>query len=250
MKFSLCLPVSFSPSDQKRPRMLIECLDSILQQTHTDFEVILKDSSEFPVTTNPEISKIVKNFGPKLTHLIAPDNSIFSGLNQALRQSVGDILHFICGDDRLGNKGTLAYVNALFETRSVEEPTWLYGSVGTILEDGSEGHWAVTPFAALPEILIHNRMGQPATFWNRAMFQRIGYFQYTLAGDYDYWCRCYRIAAPLYTTRILGVGRRWSESATHKNIEKTEFEALEISKKHSESTARGEKPIYVQYEER
>lgn len=247
MKFSLCLPVSFSSSDQKRPRMLVECLDSILQQTHTDFEVILKDASEVPVTANPEVAAIVKEFGSKLTHLIAADRGIFSGLNQALRQSTGDILHFICGDDRLGNKGTLAYINALFETRSVEEPVWLYGSVGTILEDGSEGHWAVTPFATLAEILIHNRMGQPATFWNRAMFQRIGYFQYTLAGDYDYWCRCYRIAAPLYTTRILGVGRRWNESATHLNIEKTEEEARDIANKHSASHILGETPVYVPF---
>lgn len=249
MKISLCLPVSFSLSHQKRAGMLVECLESILCQTHQDFEVILKDASKTPVTANAKIARLVNDFGTKLSHLTIPDNGIFSGLNQALRQSTGDVLHFICGDDRLGDKETLAFVSNQFQPKE-KEPAWLYGSVGTILEDGSEGHWAVTPFATLPEILIHNRMGQPATFWNRAMFQRLGYFNYTLAGDYDYWCRCYRIAPPMYTTRILGVGRRWNESATHMNIEKTEREASDIAHNHFAAHARGEMPIYVPYEEK
>ena len=132
--------------------------------------------------------------------------------------------------------------------RGHEFPAWLYGSLGTVLEDGSEGHWGVTPFATLDELLIHNRMGQPAVFWNQAMFKRLGYFDnYTMAGDYDYWCRAYRTCPPLYTERLLAVGRRWDKSASHVNRETTEREASEIAAKHSAAHARGDAPVYVPY---
>jgi glycosyltransferase involved in cell wall biosynthesis len=246
LKISLCLPVAIRKHDTQRADMLVQCLESILAQTHQDYEVILKDA--FPaesVKLHANVRECMEKFGPKLNYVACPDSGIFDGLNQALWWATGDILHFICGDDTAGDPETFRFVNERLSLHS--DPDWMYGSLGTILEDGSEGHWGVTPFATLEELLIHNRMGCPAVFWNRQMFERVGYFQYTMAGDYDYWCRCYRIVPPQYTTRLLAVGRRWAQSASHVNRETTEREAAEIAAKHSAEHARGEAPIYVPF---
>ena len=252
MKISLCLPVAIKKHETQRADMLVQCLESVLAQTHQDYEVILKDAfPEESVKLHPQVRECMQKFGPRLNYVACPDNGIFDGLNQALWWATGDILHFICGDDLAGDPNTLAYIHEMFAMQTVsgwgDQPLWLYGSLGTILEDGSEGHWGVTPYATLEEILVHNRMGQPAVFWNRAMFEQLGYFEYTMAGDYDYWCRCYRIVPPQYTTRLLAVGRRWAQSASHVNRETTEREAAEIAAKHSAEHARGEAPIYVPF---
>ena len=233
--------------------MLVQCLESILAQTHQDYEVILKDA--FPaesVKLHANVRECMEKFGPKLNYVACPDSGIFDGLNQALWWATGDILHFICGDDTAGDPDSLAFVDSTFTYHKKDygnrnDPAWLYGSLGTILEDGSEGHWGVTPWATLDELLIHNRMGCPAVFWNRAMFERVGYFEYTMAGDYDYWCRCYRICEPMYTERRIATGRRWAQSASHINVDTTNREAAEISAKHGAAHARGEAPIYVPF---
>ena len=246
MKISLCLPVAIRAHETQRAAMLVECLESILAQKHQNYELIVKDA--FPgesVKFHDNVRQTLRKFGPKVNYIAIADDGIFNGLNQALWWATGDILHFICGDDLAGDSDTFSFIDSQFAGKT--EPAWMYGSLGTVLEDGSEGHWGITPFATLDEILIHNRMGQPAVFWNRAMFERLGYFQYTMAGDYDYWCRCYRTCAPMYTERLLAVGRRWNQSASHVNKDVTEREASEIATKHSAAHARGDAPVFVPY---
>lgn len=246
MKISLCMPVSIRANETQRADMLVQCLESILAQEHQDYELILKDANPGEsVKYHDNVRQALRGFGKRLNYVAIADKGIFDGLNQALWWATGDIMHFICGDDLAGCPSVFSFVVEKFRGR--EFPAWLYGSLGTVLEDGSEGHWGVTPLATLDELLIHNRMGQPAVFWNRAMFKRLGYFEYTMAGDYDYWCRCYRTCPPMYTTEKLAVGRRWNQSASHVNRETTEREALEIAAKHSAAHARGDAPVFVPY---
>jgi glycosyltransferase involved in cell wall biosynthesis len=254
LKISLCLPIAIRKHETQRAAMLVQCLESVLAQTHQDYEVILKDAfPEESVKLHANVRECMEKFGDRLNYVACPDKGIFDGLNQALWWAKGDILHFICGDDTAGDPDALAFVDETFRVgasqpwSAKQTPSWLYGSLGTILEDGSEGHWGVTPHATLAELLIHNRMGCPAVFWNRQMFDKIGYFEYTMAGDYDYWCRCYRVCGPMYTERRIATGRRWEQSASHVNRETTDREAAEISAKHSAAYARGESPIYVPY---
>ena len=97
MKISLCLPVAIRKHDTQRADMLVQCLESILAQTHQDYEVILKDA--FPaesVKLHANVRECMEKFGPKLNYVACPDSGIFDGLNQALWWATGDILHFIC----------------------------------------------------------------------------------------------------------------------------------------------------------
>jgi glycosyltransferase involved in cell wall biosynthesis len=248
MKFSLLIPIAIHRDNNRRAEMLENCLQSILRQSHDDYEVVLKDAfPDEPVTSFPQVANTMKAFGTHLKYVISRDGGIRSGTNQALHNATGDVLYILCGDDALGDSDTLSFVS---DTLRTSEPAWMYGNTGCMLEDGKPGHWEVTPFATLSELLQHNRMGGPAVFWNREMFQRIGYFdKYEMANDYDYWCRCYRITRPTYVNRVLGIGRRWSESASRIGCELVEREASEISLKHTVAHARGETPIYVPYAE-
>ena len=250
MKISMCIPVLIKPDETKRLDMLVTCLFSILQQSHTDFEVVLKDAlPQTPVQMNKKVKDAMRLFGTRLNYIACADKNIHDGLNQALWWATGDILHYICGDDEAGDTDTLAQINEQFETCDMSKPAWLYGSTQCILEDGSAGPWGIQPWATLEETLVHNRMGCGATFWNRAMFDRIGYWdtQYRHAGDYDYWCRCYRITPPMYTTKATCKVRNWSGSISIPNVELLESEASEIAVRNSAEHARGDVPSYISY---
>lgn len=248
MKFSLLIPVAIHAMDTRRAEMLVECLDNIRSQTHQDYEVILKDAFlKEPVTLHKNVNDAIGRLWPHVNYFAMPDKNITDGLNQALWWATGDIIHWLGGDDTLGASDTLSFVDNAFSIRDANEPLWMYGSTGCLNADSTEGPWGITPFATLSEILIHNRMGAPATYWNRTMFKKLGYFEYTLAMDYDYWCRCYRTAPPMYTTRIIGVGRRWDEAASYINSNMVEIEARAISHKHTTAHAQGQAPIYIPY---
>lgn len=250
MKISMCIPVLIQPNDTKRLDMLVDCLLSILKQSHTDYEVILKDAlPQTPVTLNKRVADTINAFGPQINYIACADKNIHDGLNQALWWATGDVLHYICGDDEAGSTDTLAYVNERFESH-MDRPAWLYGSTQCILEDGSEGPWGTQPWATLEETLIHNRMGCGATFWNRAMFMQLGYWDacYRHAADYDYWCRCYRVTPPMYATRALCQVRKWDGSISIPNVELLESEASAIAVDNAAAHARGDAPDYIPYE--
>lgn len=244
----MLIPVSIRANAAHRAAMLVECLESIRIQTFTDYEVIIKDANPGEtIMYHDNVRNAIRALYPKVNFIAFADKSIVSGLNQAYWWATGDIIHWIGGDDMLGDKYTLDFVHKLFVDKT--SPAWLYGSTGCVNEDGTEGPWGITPFATLEETLIHNRMGQPATYWNKAMANRLGYFRYNLASDYDYWCRCYRIAPPMYTTRITGIGRRWSQSASFVDSATVELEAAAISVEHTAAHERGEAPQFVPYAE-
>jgi hypothetical protein len=226
--------------------MLVECLESIRNQTHQDYEVILKDAfPQEPVTSHPQVCEILYSM-PKVKYICQPDTGMTDGLNQALYNATGEILHIVCGDDSLGSVDILSYVYGWFMGMN-KEPNWIFGSTGCLNEDSSEGPWGVQPPTNLQEMLIHNRMGTPATYWNRAMFEKVGYFEYALASDYDYWCRCFRVIQPMYTTRVLGLGRRWSKAASWTQAGLVEQEAYDISNRHTQFYLMNRQPPYVSY---
>ena len=240
MKFSFVIPIFIQKTDTTRIAMLRECIKSIRMQSHSDWEVIVKN------TPDDNISREWIDPLDPVSLICKPDTGITDGLNQGLQYVTGDIIHWLCGDDLLGDLDTLAFLNEQFQDNKT--PQWIYSNIGSIDEFGTHrGGDHGSHMCTIEELLEHNRIGQPTVFWNRAMFEKIGYFQYTMASDYDYWCRCYRIAKPMYTEKILGIGRRWEQSASHINSELVEKEAAEISTRNTVDYVLGREPEYVSY---
>ena len=235
MKFSFVIPISIRKTNATRAAMFMDCLESIFAQSHKDYEIIIK---------NADVGENIS--GEKIKYYECADKGITDGLNQGLQYVTGDIIHWLCGDDLLGDPDTLAFLNEKFQDNKT--PQWIYSNIGSIDEFGTHrGGDHGSHMCTIEELLEHNRIGQPTVFWNRAMFDKIGYFNYTMASDYDYWCRCYRVATPMYTEKILGIGRRWEQSASHINSELVEKEAAEISTKNTVDYVLGREPEYVAY---
>jgi glycosyltransferase involved in cell wall biosynthesis len=194
MKISICIPV------YGRAKMLIQALHSILLQEHEDYEVILRDDDpEHPVNISLPDSRFKYFVEPHL-------HGMSERANAVLRHATGDILYLMGSDDLLC-PGALFAVNQAFESDRFGA-AWLYGK--TISTDshfrfqGTDG--AATTFPLLCE---HNRIGQPSTFWNRAMMNWAGPFdtRYKYTGDYDMWLRFWRLREPIFLDQELGIYR-------------------------------------------
>jgi glycosyltransferase involved in cell wall biosynthesis len=225
MKISLCLPVF------KRPVMLAECLESVLAQDYDNYEVVMKDGCrEFPA--HHSIPSQFQALGSRLRYILSDDEGIFPALNEALGNATGDILYFLCSDDKLGDKDVLSTVADAFRGNdTVSEPCWVYGITGGMNADGQRNdHLSGSPMTFEEYMQRRGGIGQPAVFWSRGMYDAIGGFDthYKHAADFDYWVRCWLQAKPRFIDKVLGIGRRWSEASSTIHAEEVEKEAAAI----------------------
>jgi GT2 family glycosyltransferase len=88
-------------------------------------------------------------------------------------------------------------------------------------------------------LLRDNFILQPSVFWNRRMFQSVGFFleKYAHSADYDYWLRCWEVSPGIYLPRILGRFRRWSGSHTSSNAKNQLRDTHSISLEHKKTSA-------------
>ena len=88
--------VSVLMSVYNRAAYVGEALESVLQQTYSDWElVVVNDGSQ----DNSE--EVIKQYQSQLTYMAQPNRGMSSGLNRAFRESTGDYIAFLSSDDML-----------------------------------------------------------------------------------------------------------------------------------------------------
>lgn len=93
--------VSLNPGDK-----LFETLESIREQTFTEYEVVIKDggSKDGSVAKLRDYLKKEEAFAKHVRLFETPDKSIYDGMNQAVSYAEGEYLYFLnCGDTFYGN---------------------------------------------------------------------------------------------------------------------------------------------------
>lgn len=230
MKISVCMPVL------GRERMVADAVCSLLLQGHEDWELVMQDGCvEKPVREDPRVGALLALAGGRLKYECKkdPGPSILYAVNDCLKRSTGEILYLMCSDDLLC-PGALSAVNEVFHKERFGGPYWVYGQTASADATGKtlgvDGE--ATTYA---KMLVHNRLGSPAVFWNRQLMELLGRFdvRYRYAADYDLWLRFWRQCEPVFLNQVLGVHRHHSKQATRVHREETEREAAAISWRHS-----------------
>lgn len=219
VKISICMPTT-----EERDNMKFAALASIFDQTHQDYEVILKVKSETPFTPLVEHGRV--------QYVYTPDTGIFDATNQAMAAATGDVLSFMGDDDMLAPDALYFVDKALNPYRGV--PKWAYGAVEYI---GPKGEPLGTRVANRPlgrsRLERGNCLATPAVFWNRAMFEKVGNFrtEFEIA-DYDMWLQMSVVTNPIYIERTLGYYRVWPGSFSSKTTDETEGYVEKVKRAH------------------
>lgn len=197
LEVSVVIPI-FNPNLS----YLKSCLDSLLKQSYTNFEVVISDNGSDNIS---EIKSLLyhkyQELELELHH--CKEKGIFSNLNNAIIKSKCEIIQILCQDDLLlenhiekifniysTNKKSLGMVFSQFD--SVNENDYIF-PLEKRYNDRLEIPNLLPSKLSQLYFLIYGCMPgnlSPVSL-RRSVFSNIGYFNKNLkfAGDFDFWIR-------------------------------------------------------------
>jgi glycosyltransferase involved in cell wall biosynthesis len=192
--FSIVVPV------RDGAKVIARCVDSIIAQTTSDWELIVMDAASTDGT-----QAILARYGDKITYWESePDRGICHAWNKAIERSRGMWVIFLGADDRLASDGILSRARDMLPEG--RDTGVAYGTVE--LEDAA-GHVVGIAGRSWEEIrgafLKHNTIPHQAVFHNRSLFDRNGRFDesFRICGDYEFLMRELRYRSPVYMPDLL-----------------------------------------------
>ena len=173
MRISLALP------SHNMGRYIGCAIRSVLEQEHEDVELLVQDACSDD-GTQAVLSSIDDR---RLSVVREPDAGQADAINRAIARSTGDILGWLNADDELDD-GALARVAQAFET--FPEVELVYGRGSFVDENGHRIRaYDVRPFDRRL-LLTRDYILQPATFWRRSLWERVGALDTSLHWGFDW----------------------------------------------------------------
>lgn len=185
------MKVSFVIPTRNQAAFLQRCIDSCLAQSLPDAEIFVVDG----VSTDGT-QAILANQDGRVRWTSEPDTGQAQAVNKGIARATGEIIAWINSDDRYEDAESLRAVVALFEADP--EIDVVYGDAIVVdAQDQPIRSYRNRVFER-PQDLLVSPIGpaQPATFFRRELFQRIGGLREDLhwALDYDLFLRMFAAA--------------------------------------------------------
>jgi len=107
---------------------LRRCLDSIDEQTYTDFEVVMPDNSHH--FTRAKIQKMIEDYDFPITYFVSDEEGSAANTNAGIRKAKGDLIKILHMDDYF------AHEDALQEIADNFKGEWLVTACTHSRDDG------------------------------------------------------------------------------------------------------------------
>lgn len=182
MKISVCVPVHRMENAEK---FLTRCLDSILEQTYENIEVVITDNSE-----DDRLEKLARKYAMPIRHLYNSRKGMAQNTNVAIQEARGNLVKILYMDDYLAHKDALKDIVEAFR-----------------------GHWLITPADNNPKPkytenihLGNNKLGSPSALTiKNSMSPFLFDEEMTWLLDCDYYKRMYEEFGPPVILDKIGV---------------------------------------------
>ncbi len=224
-KFFSIIVVSLNPGEGLR-----KTLNSIVEQSFQDYEVILKDGGSRDKSLETLEKEGFFAAHPQIKVVKEKDSSIYEGMNQALRLAEGSYIQFLnCGDLFYDNRvleKTAAYIGKERKKASI-----YYGNQYNLLQKSVVcSAPKINDFTCYRNVPCHQ-----VCFYSRDLFARRGYEpSYQVRADYEHFLYCiYEEKAQTHFLPILIAsyeGGGFSERA--ENRKKSAREHRDITRKY------------------
>lgn len=160
-------------------------LSSVLTQDQPGLEYIVIDGAS--TDNSPDI---IRGYASRLAFWVSePDAGQAAAINKGLRRAQGEIVAWLNSDDTYRPGAVAAAVGFLAAHPEVDV---VYGDVDFVDPAGQRlGTMPAWDFDPQLQVCATNLIPQPATFFRRALYERVGGLDETLhlALDYDLWVR-------------------------------------------------------------
>ena len=183
-------------------------IESVLSQDYPQLEYIVMDGG----STDGSVD-VLRQFGDRLRWVSESDHGQADAINKGMRRVTGELVCYLNSDDLLA-PGSLRRVAQAF--RRAPDAYWLTGQCEIIDEGGREIRPYIRSYKSLwlrhysrAALSVTNFICQPATFWRRVAFDRVGLFDPSLryVMDYEFWLRLSTLSDPIILNEPLAAFR-------------------------------------------
>ena len=224
--FFTIIIVCLNPGDK-----LKKTLDSVLTQTFTDYEIIIKDG----MSQDGALDTIAKQPSPTIKIIQKPDTGIYDAMNQAITEVSGQYIYFLNCGDHLWNDNVLTNVFEKISDNNDDEAMIYYGNIFEELT-GQEvyANPQINRFACFRYLPCH----QACFYHNNLLKERSFDIEYKIRADQEYfiWAALNKgiktSFIPLLIARYEGAGY----SETKKNQKLAKIEHKKITEKYMTKT--------------
>ncbi len=235
MKFSIITP------SYNQGAFIERTLKSVLaQEGNFDLELRVMDGGSSDGTL-----AILRRYehDTRLRWTSGADGGQSDALNRGFEDTDGDVIAWLNSDD-IYEPGALQAVADVYRATPFD---WCFGNCRNIDEHDHEIRTAVKNYKrrqglnySYRRLLRRDFVSQPATFFSRAVYERIGaiHLDLHLAMDYDYWLRLGRESDPVFIDRDLAAFRWHSESKNGAAYRRAAWEAYQTAKRHARPSER------------
>ena len=161
-------------------------LETVLNQTYTQYEYVIKDGSSTD-RTNEIIEEYKQRFlakGIPVKHIITKDHGIYDAMNEAVGHCNGMWVNFMNADDRYFTEDVLHHI---FEKNHYEDADILYGDA----VEAEFGNYYPYP-KHMDEIEHKMPFSHQSCFIKTKLMQEVPYnLAYKIGADYDFLLKSY-----------------------------------------------------------
>ena len=162
------------------------CLESILRQTCTDYEILVMNGGSNDKTLEM-VSTQAAAFDGRLILHSGKDAGVYDAMNKGIRSAKGEWLYFLGADDRLHDPQVLEKTSRFFHHQP--DRHLVYGDV--IMRSDSRRYDGRFD---LNKLLLQRNICHQAIFYRRTVFNQVGHYnlRYRIWADWDLNIRCFQ----------------------------------------------------------
>ncbi|MGD0338048.1 MAG: glycosyltransferase family 2 protein [Bacteroidota bacterium] len=209
-----------------------QAIRSVLEQEGIKLDYIIVDDG-----STDETLDIIRSFGNRLRYISEPDRGQSEAINRGIRMSYGDIIGWLNADDYY-HPGTLRFINDYFAKNP--EVMLLYGDGTLVKEDGTVMKPFPTEEYSLERLAYRCIICQPAAFWRRSLWEKVGPLDISLhyAMDLDFWIRAGKALKRhpewrfVYIPKVFAYSRMHRHTKTMTQHREVLHEVVSVMKKH------------------
>jgi glycosyltransferase involved in cell wall biosynthesis len=217
-----------TPSFNQAP-FIERTIRSVLDQDYPNFEYFVIDGG----STDGSVD-IIRRYADRLTYWVSEkDNGQTHALNKGFRRATGDIVGWLNSDD-MYPPGTFRFIAEEFRKDPALDV--VYGNKAIVDEsDQIVERMCYTKVWYPMVVLLDSVLPQPAAFWKRSLFDKVGYLDegFRFAMDTEFFCRAARQARTRHIHRDI-CWFRWHRDQKTQTIQQVcERDLAEIRRRYT-----------------
>ena len=179
------MKISIITATYNSGKTLRDTIESVLRQSYTDYEYIVKDGG-----SKDDTLEIVKAYAPKfgdrLKVISEPDQGIYDAMNKGIQMATGDVIGILNSDDFYTSDDALQVIADTFANNDIDAT---YGDIHFVNDDDLSK--CVRYYSSAIFRRSFMRLGlmpaHPSFYCKKAVYEKYGTFDtsYKVAADFE-----------------------------------------------------------------